>query len=256
MNQSRGSFNLAKVTDSLNRTDHILARNILDMVQQYYTEPRIINVTQDRLTNQTEQVMINQVDPATGEILNDLTIGEYDVVVTSTPVRETLEDSQFQQALALRELGIPIPDETLLENSRLLHKSEIIEKMKAAAQSPEAMAQAELEKMAAELSVAKSKAETARLEADALLKQSKADKENMSAQKAAAGDSQEEMAKFEAEMAMAREKHELEMEQLRAELVYKQREYDMKLQQMQEQSRIKVTQQQAQQLLSAQSNEE
>jgi hypothetical protein len=157
MNQSRGSFNLAKVTDSLNRTDHILARNILDMVQQYYTEPRIINVTQDRLTNQTEQVMINQVDPATGEILNDLTIGEYDVVVTSTPVRETLEDSQFQQALALRELGIPIPDETLLENSRLLHKSEIIEKMKAAAQSPEAMAQAELEKMAAELSVAKSR---------------------------------------------------------------------------------------------------
>lgn len=256
MNQNRGSFNLAKVTDSLNRSDHLLARNVLDLVQQFYTEPRMINVIHDRLTGDIDTVQMNQPNQETGEILNDLTIGEYDVVVTSTPVRETLEDSQFQQAIALRELGIAIPDETLLENSRLLHKTDIIQKMQAAAQSPDAMAQMELQKMAQEIEVAKTKAETAKIEADAMLKQSKADSENFNTQKNAAGGNQDEMMKMQAEMAMAREKHDLEMERLRAELQFKQDEYNLKLQQMEEQGRIKITQQQAQAYMSAQSTEE
>ena len=174
MNQNRGSFNLAKVTDSLNRTDHLLAERILSMVQQYYTEPRIINVTKDRMTGETEAITLNQPDPYTGEILNDLTLGEYDVVVTSTPVRETLEDSQFQQALSLKELGVPIPNDILVENSRLLHKSDIIQKMREQAQSPEAQLQAQMQQKAAELEVAKLRSESAKLEADAQLKQAQA----------------------------------------------------------------------------------
>jgi len=243
MNTSRGSFNLAKVTDSLNRTDNLLARNVLDLVQHFYTDPRIINVISDRMTGQTEEIQVNQPAPTEDDpnaLLNDLTLGEYDVVVTSTPVRETLEDSQFQQALALRELGLPIPDETLLENSRLMHKTDIINKMKAAAESPEAVAKRELQKLAGELDVANLKAETARAEADAMLKQAKADKEYMMGN---GGDAT--MAKAQFDIQAARERHTMEMEKLRAELEFAQRQSEIKLQQLQQQGMLKVAQKQA-----------
>ena len=249
MNTSRGSFNLAKVTDSLNRTDHLLARNILSLVQQFYTDPRVINVVSDRMTGEMETVEVNMPAPTPENpdaLLNDLTLGEYDVVVTSTPVRETLEDSQFQQALALRELGVPIPNETLLENSRLLRKTEIIQKMKAAQEAPEAVAKRELEKTAAELEVANLKAEAARVEADAMLKQAKANEVAMPKD-----DGQIEMTKAQFEMQAAREKHQLEMEAKRAELEFMRRKQEMELQQMQRESMMRVASKQAEAFMSA-----
>ncbi|CAB4131034.1 hypothetical protein UFOVP121_54 [uncultured Caudovirales phage] len=249
MNTSRGSFNLAKVTDSLNRTDHILARNILDLVQGFYTDQRVVNVVKDRMTGETETISVNEPAPTPENpdaLLNDLTLGEYDVVVTSTPVRETLEDSQFQQALSLRELGIQIPDSTLLENSRLLHKSDIIAQMKAAQEAPEAVAKRELEKTAAELEVANLKAEAAKIEADAMLKQARADKENQSTAQAMQGGGNElEMARAQFDMQAAREKHQLEMEKLRAELEFTRQQNEMKLQQMQREGMMKVAQKHA-----------
>jgi hypothetical protein len=248
LNTSRGSFNLAKVTDSLNRSDHLLARTVLHLVQQFYTDPRVINVVSDRMTGQVEEVTINQPAPTQEDpeaLLNDLTLGEYDVVVTSTPVRETLEDSQFQQALALRELGVPIPDETLLENSRLLHKTDIIARMKAAQESPDAVAKRELEKAAAELEVANLKAEAARAEADAMLKQAKADKEYMPQEGADAS-----VMKAEFDVQAARERHQMEMEKLRAELEFAKQQNDLKLQQMQQQGMMKIAQKQAETFLS------
>lgn len=227
MNQNRGSFNLAKVTDSLNRTDHILATAILDLVQEYYTDPRLINVMHDRMTGGVETVGVNQVNPESGEILNDLTLGEYDVIVTSTPVRETLEDSQFQQALSLREMGIPIPDSTLLENSRLMHKSDIIKSMQEASQTPEAQAKQEMDRVTAQLQVSQLKAEAARLEADAMLKQAKAQKEQIATQQSINSPDPEAM-RAQEEMEMARDKHVMELEKLRAELEFKQAEMELK----------------------------
>lgn len=179
MNQSRGSLNLAGPQDNLQRTDFILARNILAMVQEFYTEPRIMNITSNRLTGDVEQIQVNQPDPYTGMITHDLTIGEFDVIVSNTPARETLEDSQFEQAVSLRELGVQIPDETLIENSRLNRRSDIIKQMREAANGTEAQYQQELKKMAAELELAKQRAEAERASADAELKQAKAEMEQI-----------------------------------------------------------------------------
>jgi hypothetical protein len=56
LNQNRGSLNLAGPQDALQRTDFLLARNILDIVQEYYTEPRIMNITSNRLTGRPSEV--------------------------------------------------------------------------------------------------------------------------------------------------------------------------------------------------------
>jgi hypothetical protein len=175
LNQNRGSLNLAGPQDALQRTDFLLARNILSLVQEFYTEPRILNITANRLTSETEQVEVNQPDLYTGAILNDLTIGEYDIIVSNTPARETLEDSQFEQAVSLRELGVNIPDETLIENSRLNRRGDIIKQMREASSGEEAQRQKQLEDMAVELELAKKRSEAERAGADAELKTAKAE---------------------------------------------------------------------------------
>lgn len=172
-----GSTNLAKPLDSLARTDFILARNVVDLVQGFYTERRVLTITKDPVTGETEEFVINDITPE-GRVINDLTLGEYDIVISSVPQRQTLEDSQFEQAVALKELGVALPDEVLIENSRLMNKAEILKKMAAAAQSPEAQAQAQLALRGAAAEVSKTEAEAENKLADTDLKRAKAMKES------------------------------------------------------------------------------
>ena len=171
-----GATGLAKPMDALSRTDYILARNTLDLIQEFYTAPQLMAITKDQSTGETETFEINTPDEATGEILNDLTLGEYDVIVTSVPARETLEDSQFEQAVSLRELGVRIPDSVLINASRLMNKREVLQALEGEQNTPEAQAQAELQARGAAAEVAKTEAEATAKSADAGLKQAKAQK--------------------------------------------------------------------------------
>jgi hypothetical protein len=228
--QQRGSVNLSKVLDNLERTDWILARNVLALIQQYYTDERLINITHDDFTNQSEEVVVNQVDPATGAITNDLTIGEYDIVITSSPYRSSLEDSQFEQARALRELGIPIPDSVLIENSRLLRRADIIKMMDQSQNSPEAQMMKEyqmrlgmLDLQQKEADVKKTLAEIDQKSADAQIKTKEVE----------SGDT--DLIKLQAELEMEHERLNMELEKMRQEMVLKVQEMDMKLQMQREQ---------------------
>ena len=209
--QQRGSVNLSKVLDNLERTDWILARNVLDLVQEYYSNERIINITHDDFTKEPEEITVNQVDPATGKITNDLTIGEYDIVITSSPYRASLEDSQFEQAKALREIGIPIPDAVLIENSRLLRRADIVKQMQAQATSPQAQAQAELQMRGAQAEVAGKEAQAQKTASDAQLQQVRAAKEAQEMQQSSGGAMSPELLKSQQEAELARQKAADEM---------------------------------------------
>lgn len=228
-NLRRGSLSQAKPMDSLTRTDWLLARHILSMVQAYYTEPRLVNITHNKATGEQSQVEINQPTPE-GDILNDLTAGEYDIVVTSTPHRETLEQSQFEQAVALREQGVPIPDEVLIEHSALYHKDDILKKIAEQANSAEAQHALEVKKLGAELELANLKAEAAKVEADATLKQAKARKEATAssiALKEAQGGGPEQQ-KLQMEMEQSQQENQLKLAEMQAELDFKRQELEIK----------------------------
>ena len=171
--QSRGSINMTKVMDNLERTDYLIARNALDIIQEFYTEPRLMNITHDDLLMQSETIEVNTYSEATGQIENDLTVGEYSIIITSTPYRATLEDSQFEQAMAMREAGIAVPDDVLIENSRLQRKSEIVKRMQGDQNSPEAQQQRELALRQQTAEVTKLEAEALQKQSDAQLKQAK-----------------------------------------------------------------------------------
>jgi hypothetical protein len=188
-----GSTNLVKPLDNLVRTDFFIARNVLCLVQEFYSEERLITITHDQATGQSETFSINQPNPQeeTGEepeeapyqaILNDLTLGEYAVVVSSVPRRETMEDSQFEQAMAMREAGIMLPDSILIDSSRLVNKKDIIRQMAGDQTSPEAMAAKELQQRGQAAEVAKAEAEAGQKQADAGLKQAKTQETTVKAQ--------------------------------------------------------------------------
>lgn len=204
----RGSVNMSKVLDNLERTDWILARNVLDLVQEFYTDRRILNITHDDFTRANETLVVNDVDPATGTITNDLTLGEYDIVITSSPYRSSLEDSQFEQAMALREAGVKIPDSVLIENSRLLRRGEIVKQIEGDKNSPEAKEQLEFQKRMAMAELANKEATAQKTSSDAALQQVRAQKEHVEMQQGGEnGSNAVEMARIE----MEREKQQDEL---------------------------------------------
>lgn len=218
--QQRGAVTLIKPLDNLQRTDWLLARAVLDIVQCYYTEERTLRITKNSYTGEAEEFTVNQASPE-GTIANDLTVGEYDIVITSVPARASLEDSQFEQAVSLRELGVPIPDAVLVENSRLQRKAEIVKQMDGDKNSPEAQKQAELQQRGAEAEVSEKEAQARQKQADAELKQAKAQKEAASVgqeqdsmaieREKVAGQLQLQAAKNQGELELQRDKHAQEM---------------------------------------------
>lgn len=166
--------NLVKPMDSLVRTDFLIARNTLDLVQEFYSEERIMTITKDSITGETEDFTINQMTDE-GEVLNDLTVGEYGIVVSSQPQRETLEDNEFDQLVAMRkEIGIKIPDHVIIDASKLRNKKEIIKSMQTDKETPEGRRQAELAARMQEATVAKEEGEAKAKHADASLRTAKA----------------------------------------------------------------------------------
>lgn len=217
--RQQGSVGMGKVLDNLARTDYLLARNVLDLVQQFYSNERIINITHDNVLKTQETIVVNQVDPATGAITNDLTIGEYDIVVTNTPAGASLEDSQFEQARAMIELGVPIPPKVLIENSRLMGRDQIIKDMEAANNSPEAQAQKELQARAAQAEVAHKEASAQKTASDAQLQQVRAVKEQQQIALNSGEQLTPEMLKAQQELQLERERmaQQMELERFKVE---------------------------------------
>ena len=141
---------LAVPLDSLARTRVMLAKWIDYAISKYYDSERVFRITRaDPLTGKEEDeaLVINQLDATTGQYFNDMTVGEYDIVVTEQPMQVTFENSEFTQTLEMRREGVIIPDAFVLKHSNLSDKHEIIQQISAAgekAADPMAEAKARL----------------------------------------------------------------------------------------------------------------
>lgn len=236
-NKQSGQANLAKVMDNMNRTDFLLAQAVLDLVQTYYTEPRLLQITTDRLRNITQPLQVNQPTPE-GQIVNDLTLGEYAVVVTNQPERDTFEETQFDQLVRLRtEVGVQIPDKFILQASNAKDKAEIIAATEEAANSPEAQAQAQLLQRKNEAEVSKLESEATQKQADAQLKSAKSQKEIASiGEDSGQNEVAMEQYKLEQEMAMEQQKLDQEFALKREQM---EREFELKREQMAAEMQLK-----------------
>lgn len=112
--------------DNFSRTRELFARQELSIVQKYYNEPRILNIR--GVDGSMEQHSIN-IRQATGEILNNITTGVYTVAIDETPISTTWMQGQFAEAMELREAGVPIPEDILVDLSSMPRKDEIKQRL-------------------------------------------------------------------------------------------------------------------------------
>jgi hypothetical protein len=103
-----------------------IARRILWLLQNYYTDERVIRITDYSKPERPDvEVPINAaVTDQDGNqgVLNNLAAGRYNVVVSSAPARDTFEDSQFAEVLQMRDIGINVPDDEVIRRSNLADK--------------------------------------------------------------------------------------------------------------------------------------
>lgn len=118
--------------ENLEQTREMLADRVLKLVQRYYDDERRIYITTGGLRAETQEVALNTPDE-NGEIVNDLTVGEYQVTVVPTAARDSFENEQFAELERLATLGVPVPTYLFVEYSSLDRKEEISQEMRQAA---------------------------------------------------------------------------------------------------------------------------
>jgi len=174
--QNRGVIMIQVPLDNLRKTRHYLAEKVLNLVQKFYTEQRVIQITnEDDPLKPREPLVLNEMTPE-GRVINDLTLGEYDVVIGTAPARDSFDEMQFAEALNLRMAGVAIPDDAIIEYSHLARKGELakrIRMMTGIEQTPEqqeaAAAQNEIAMQQVQLTLAKMQAEVQKLQSEAAI---------------------------------------------------------------------------------------
>ena len=145
--QMQTKLQLADPLDNLQATRILLGRKILELRQDFATAEQIFAISKkDQRTGkeEQEQVIVNRVD-ATGRVLNDITVGEYDVDIATAPLAATYEETQFRQAVTLRsEAGVALPDDEIVRLSNLDNKYELAERLANPNDNGVAAAQAKL----------------------------------------------------------------------------------------------------------------
>ena len=146
---------LQMVFDNFKRTEEILARVILGYVQAYYTEQRVFRIVEGRAPDRvTEATLAINTQGDYGAIVDDVTLGRYDVTVAHRPRQDVQDDAEFAELLQMKQIGIVIPDHQIVARSHLQNAEEMAKEMRILAgleQTPEQIAAAERQQQIADL---------------------------------------------------------------------------------------------------------
>jgi hypothetical protein len=227
--QARGQVQIQVPLDNLSRTRHIMALKVLDLLQSFYTEQRVIQITDFQNPDQPRSPMTINEETATGEVVNNITLGEYDVAITTAPSRDTFNDSQFAEAISLRTAGVQVPDDAIIEFSHLAQKDELAKRVREMmGQGEPTEEEMQMQQMVQQLEIKQLQATVGNLEADIMHKQTQAQLNQAKAQDIIIDD-QFDVQKLQADMASNRESLMLDVQKMQLDLVAKREELMTKL---------------------------
>ena len=150
MRQSAGLVNLQDLFDGLRESQRLLGRKVLTMIQKNYSAEKIR--------------LITKKDP-TPEFYSGA-FARYDVSVEEGVLTDTQRQSQFVQLMALKQMGVEIPNALIIKNSNLHGKKDLEEIMdaqaKAQQQQEQQAMQLQMENQATVTRAVDSKAESDR----------------------------------------------------------------------------------------------
>lgn len=150
LRQGAGLTTLQRLFDQLDYSQTLLGKIMLKVIQSNFTPGKVARIIEEQPTDQFYNKAFGKYDAAVEEGLNTT----------------TQRQMQFAQFLQLREIGVPISDEDLIEATTVQGKEKIIRNMQQqkqqAAQMQQAQAQAQMELQAAQSNLANARAEADR----------------------------------------------------------------------------------------------
>lgn len=127
----QAAIQLAAPIDNLFRTRNMIAERLLKLIQTFMTQERtyVISGTNPEGVSKLTPITINKQDEDGLGVINDVTVGKYDIVVADVPTQITFQNAQFSQAIEMKKYGVNIPDDEMVLMSTLSRKHQIAEKL-------------------------------------------------------------------------------------------------------------------------------
>jgi hypothetical protein len=147
LRQGAGLTTLQSLFDQLDRSQKLLGSLMLDVIQSNFTPGKVQKILEG--------------EQPTPQFYNKA-FGKYDAVVDEGFNTTTQKQMHFAQLLQMREIGLPIPDEALIEAATIQDKKKLIEMMQQikqqAAQAQEMQQQVQMQEIQARTDLARSRA--------------------------------------------------------------------------------------------------
>lgn len=130
LRQGAGLTTLQPIFDRLDYSQNLLGEIVMKVVQSNYTPGKIKNLLEGE-------------EPA--PLFYNKAFGKYHCMVEAGFNTESQKQMQFAQLLQLREMGVPIPDASLLDAATIQNKDKILQQMQQQQQQAQQMQQAQFQ---------------------------------------------------------------------------------------------------------------
>lgn len=133
--QEQGSVTTGQVFDNLRESVQLAGEIELSLIEQLYDEPKIVRIVGER--KGAKYLHINQPDPETGELLNDITARHASFVVDEQDHRSSVRIAQFESlfdiitslAQTTPEIAINMLD-LLVEAADIPNRDEMVQRIR------------------------------------------------------------------------------------------------------------------------------
>jgi len=146
LRQGAGLTTLQNLFDQLDYSQRLLGKIMIDIVQANFTPGKVQRIIGEKPSDEFFNKKFGRYDAAVEEGLNTT----------------TQRQMQFAQLLQLKESGVPIPNEALLEAATIQNKKKLIEQIeaqeKAQAEQAQAQQQSQMEMQAAQTKLTQARA--------------------------------------------------------------------------------------------------
>lgn len=130
LRQGAGLTTLQSLFDQLDRSQKLLGKIIIDLIQANFTPGKV-------------QKILEGQKPS--DQFYNKAFGKYDAVVEEGLNTSTQKQMNFAQLLQLREVGVPIPDDLLLDAATIQNKKKLVDAVKAQAQQAQQAQQMQMQ---------------------------------------------------------------------------------------------------------------
>jgi hypothetical protein len=130
LRQGAGLTTLQPLFDQLDRSQKLLGKIMIDLIQANFTPGKIKKILEGE---EPTQQFYNKA------------FGKYDVVVEEGLNTTTQKQMQFAQLLQMRELGLQIPDDVIIDAVTIQNKKKLMESIQAQKQQQQQMQQMQMQ---------------------------------------------------------------------------------------------------------------